>query len=124
MSKAILIIIDGCRPDGLMEAETPNIDGIIERGCHSFSAASVDPPTTLPVHISIFTSRNPVNHGVLTNAGVPDYSAGAWSIIDLVKYNGKSTSAFFSWEHFANLALPGAFDFFVHSHTVAQDELA
>ncbi len=120
MSKVIFIVIDGCRPDGIQAADTPCIDHLIERGAHTFTMQSVFPPVTLPAHVSIFTSKAPVNHGVLTNAGRPDPSAGANSLLDLAKYNGKTVSGFISWDHFITLAAPGTFDFLVCSATVAR----
>jgi predicted AlkP superfamily pyrophosphatase or phosphodiesterase len=117
MNKVILIVIDGCRPDGLLKAKTPVIDALMNNGASSLKMQTVNPPTTLPAHISIFTSTKPVNHGVLTNAGRVDQSANAFSILDLAKYWGKSVSGFFSWNHFTTLGGPYSFDFVVSSST-------
>ena len=37
-SKVLIIGIDGCRPDALQSAETPNIDKLISNGAYSYSA--------------------------------------------------------------------------------------
>lgn len=120
MPKVIFIVIDGCRPDGIQTARTPGIDRLVEHGAHTFTMQSVCPPVTLPAHISIFTSRPPVGHGVLANAGRPDPSAAAVGLFDLAKYNGKTTAGFFSWDHFTTLAAPGTFDFLVCSATASR----
>ena len=44
----ILIVIDGCRPDGIQQADTPAIDSLIARGAYTFNAQSVVPSSTLP----------------------------------------------------------------------------
>ncbi len=122
MHKVIFIVIDGCRPDGIQAARTPHLDHLIGRGAHTFTMQSVFPPITHPAHVSIFTSIAPVTHGVLTNAGRPDPSAGAFSLLDLAKYGGKTVSGFFSWDHFTTLAAPGTFDFLVCSATAGRDD--
>ncbi len=113
--KTILMIIDGCRTDGLEQAITPNIDYMIKNGAHTLNASTVTPSITLPVHFSIFTSLKPIHHNVLTNTGYPTPSSEARSIIDVAKDFGKKTAAFYSWEHFRNLSSPGSLD---HSHLI------
>ncbi len=117
MNKTILVIIDGCRPDGLEQAKTPSIDHMIENGSHTLNARTVTPSITLPVHFSIFTSMLPLEHNVLTNTGSPQPSSTARSIIDVAKDYGKKTAAFYSWEHFRNLSAPGSLDhtYFINS---------
>ena len=115
MNKTILVIIDGCRSDGLEQAKTPNVDYMIENGAHTLNARTVTPSITLPVHFSIFTSLPPIAHNVLANTGSPNPSSTARSIIDVAKDSGKKTAAFYSWEHLRNLSAPGSLD---HSHFI------
>ena len=109
--KTILVIIDGCRSDGLELAKTPNIDHMIKNGAHTLNAQTVTPSITLPAHFSIFTSLPPIAHNVLTNTGSPNPSSTARSIIDVAKDFGKKTTAFYSWEYFRNLSVPGSLDY-------------
>ena len=120
MNKTILVIIDGCRSDGLEQAKTPNIDHMIENGAHTLNAQTVTPSITLPAHFSIFTSLPPIAHNVLTNTGSPNPSSIARSIIDVAKDYGKKTAAFYSWEYFRNLSVPGSLDYlnFMNSGSV------
>ena len=123
--KTILVIIDGCRSDGLEQAKTPNIDHMIENGSHSLNARTVTPSITLPAHFSIFTSLPPIAHNVLTNTGFPQPSSTARSIIDVAKDYGKKTAAFYSWEQFRNLSVPGSLDYsyFMNSGSVESRDI-
>lgn len=70
----ILITLDTCRADylhcyGNSWIETPNLDQLASEGIlfeRAFSASS----TTTPSHVSIYTSMQPFQHGVLTNGYV------------------------------------------------------
>lgn len=121
-SKVILIVIDGCRPDGIQKATTPTLDRLLVKGSHSFNAKTVTPSLTLPAHLSIFSSRNPIGHNVLTNTGRPEISPDIKTILELAKYNGLSTAAFYSWEHLRNLAPPGVLDQSSLINTLILDE--
>ena len=125
MNKTILVIIDGCRTDGLEQAKTPNIDYMIENGAHTLNARTVTPSITLPAHFSIFTSLPPIAHNVLTNTGSPQPSSTARSIIDVTKDFGKKTAAFYSWEHLRNLSVPGSLDYshFINSGSVENRDI-
>ena len=106
----MLIVIDGCRPDGIANTPTPNIDRMIREGTHSLSATTISPPLTLPAHFSIFSSRQPINHNVLTNTGYPNTSPGTFTVFEAARYNGLSTAAYYSWEQLRNLTPPGTLD--------------
>ena len=65
--KALVIGIDGCRPDALQAADTPNLDGLIERGAYSFEAQT-DPITISgPGGSSLLTGVWSDKHGVVDN---------------------------------------------------------
>lgn len=117
MKRAVLIIIDGCRPDALHRGKTPNIDALALSGAYTFNALSVHPSLTLPAHFSIFTSQKPFNHNVLTNTGSPSPSPSACTLFEVAKYNGKSTAAVYSWEHLRNLSPPDSLDFAFYLNT-------
>ena len=123
--KTILVIIDGCRSDGLEQAKTPNIDHMIENGAHTLNARTVTPSITLPAHFSIFTSLPPIAHNVFTNTGSPNPSSTARSIIDVAKDFGKKTAVFYSWEYFRNLSVPGSLDYshFINSGSVENRDI-
>jgi predicted AlkP superfamily pyrophosphatase or phosphodiesterase len=120
--KVLLIVIDGCRPGAIVSASTPTLDGLIQKGSHSFSASTVSPPFTLPAHFSIFSSCTPIGHNVLTNTGKPDVSPDIMTIFEVAKYNGLSTAAFYSWEHLRNLTPPSVLDQAVMIRTAHLDD--
>jgi predicted AlkP superfamily pyrophosphatase or phosphodiesterase len=110
-NRVILIVIDGCRPDALKSAATPNISRLMSRGAYTLAAKTVTPSDTLPVHFSIFTSLTPAAHNVLTNRGQIAPSPGATSIVDLAKRASKTASAFYNWEQLAELFPPGILNY-------------
>ena len=110
MPKVILILIDGCRSDTLQQTGTPVIDGLMARGASTLAAQTVEPSMTLPAHFSLFTSLAPLAHNVNANTGSPSPSNMARGLVEVLKYNGYSTAAAYSWEPLRNLAPPMALD--------------
>jgi predicted AlkP superfamily pyrophosphatase or phosphodiesterase len=106
-SKIILTIIDGCRPDGLAQANTPHLDSLWQNGAYSWSAQTVMPSVTLPVHNSMFRGVSPQKHGVgPDNIFVPKATEYP-SMIDLAYNAGLHTAMFYSWGQLRDLASPG-----------------
>ncbi|MCU0587050.1 MAG: alkaline phosphatase family protein [Syntrophobacteraceae bacterium] len=113
---AILIVIDGCRADVLSHTAVPNMDILIGFGVSTFSARTVMPSTTLPVHFSIFTSLPPEHHGITENLRRPVPFPGTMTITEMVKAAGGTTCMFCNWEPLRDLAPAGALD---HLHFAA-----
>lgn len=111
MNRTLLVIIDGLRSDALEKAYTPTLDYLINNGSYSYNVKTVKPSITLPSHFSIFTSLEPYSHGVLTNNSLPSMSVAAQSLFYHVKSQSGTVSAFYSWEHLRNLAMPGTMDY-------------
>ena len=110
MPKVILVVIDGCRPDALEQADTPTIEDLISSGSSTMQALTVEPTISLPAHFSLFTSLSPQDHNVTTNTGSPQLSSAARSLMEVVKYNQLTTAAIYSWELLRNLSPPFALD--------------
>ena len=72
IERALVISVDGARPDVLMRAEMPNLRRLIDTGTFSFWARTVPAAVTLPSHASMLTGVAPERHGVTWNADVPD----------------------------------------------------
>jgi hypothetical protein len=66
----ILISLDGARPDGVEQADTPNIDKLIESGAASKDAQTTYPFITLPSHIAMLSGLTHEHHGILLNRDV------------------------------------------------------
>lgn len=111
----VLFLIDGLRPDGLQQAQTPNIDKLMANGSYTLQASSIMPSVTLPCLVSIFLGSNLKPLGI--KAG-PPFWAGTWqrdnpsipSIIDLVHQAGMSTMSFYNWEWLRDLSRLGSLD--------------
>ncbi len=108
MGKLIFVMIDGLRPDAMMQGYTPQLDHLCQRGSYTLSAQAVMPSVTLPCHISIFHSVPPTRHGVTTNI----WSPMVRPIIGLIEHISNVHTAFFhSWEPLRNLNTPGTLSF-------------
>lgn len=67
IERALLISVDGARPDVLLRARTPNIRKLIESGSYSFWAKTVPVAITLPAHASMLTGVTAERHGITWN---------------------------------------------------------
>jgi len=64
-------MIDGLRPEPLLQDRYINLFSLRERSSWTLNALSLMPTITLPCHMIIFHSVPPSRHGVTTNTGVP-----------------------------------------------------
>ncbi len=62
--KVLIIGIDGCRPDALLAAETPNLDTLIDDGLVSYQAQTCEFTVSAPGWSSMLTGVWPNKHGV------------------------------------------------------------
>ena len=65
--KVLIIGIDGCRGDALLEAATPNLDSLWEGGAYSWQARTSFPSSSGPGWSSMLTATWPDKHHVLGN---------------------------------------------------------
>jgi predicted AlkP superfamily pyrophosphatase or phosphodiesterase len=108
MPRLLLIIIDGCRPDALHIARTPNITSLWQAGAYTWTAQTVMPSVTLPAHTSMFRSISPQKHGIESD-NVYKPSAGAFpSFVDVARRNKLHTAMFYTWEELRDLSAPGS----------------
>jgi hypothetical protein len=68
--KLLIIGIDGCRPDALMAAETPNIDELIANSTYSLDALTHPPTYSGPGWSNMLTGVWEDKHGVIDNSFV------------------------------------------------------
>ena len=101
----LYITIDGVRPDGIQEANTPTFDALQKEGSYSFKARSVMPTSTLPCHMSIFHSVPPERHNILTNTYTPMVRPVP-GLIDVLYQAGKTTAMYYSWEPLRDISRP------------------
>jgi predicted AlkP superfamily pyrophosphatase or phosphodiesterase len=105
MKSLCLFLIDGCRSDGLAEANTPVIDEIIRGGAFTPAARSVMPSMTLPCHQSIFNGVPPERHGIASNTFTP-FVRPIKGLIQTVNQAGGKCAMFYNWEEMRDITPP------------------
>ncbi len=83
----ITIVIDGCRTDRLLEANTPCIDRLRQEGVDYLNTATVYPARTVTGFSSMFTGAPPKAHGMRSNF-VPSLGVKCESIFDSLRNAG------------------------------------
>ena len=83
----IAIVIDGCRADRLLEANTPCIDRLRREGVDYVNTATVYPARTVTGFSSMFTGAPPKVHGMRSNF-VPNLGVKCESIFDSLRDSG------------------------------------
>lgn len=104
--KLLFIILDGCRPDALQQANTPALDTLWQGGAVTWQGRSVMPSITLPCHNTMFRSVLPDVHGVIDNVFNP-LALHFPSFVDAAALAGKHCAMFYSWEQLRDLSNPG-----------------
>ena len=85
----IAIVIDGCRADRLIEADTPFIDRLRREGIDYTNAATVYPARTVTGFSSMLTGAPPKVHGMRSNF-VPNLGLKCESVFDSLRDAGLS----------------------------------
>ena len=83
----IVIVIDGCRADRLLEADTPFIDRLRREGVDYANMETVYPARTVTCFSSMFTGAPPRVHGMRSNF-VPSLSVKCESVFDSLRSVG------------------------------------
>ena len=112
----VLILVDGMRPDGLLQAHAPALKRLMANGAYSLKARSVLPGWTLPCITSLLLGVRPQTHGTLTNT----FASDRWEapgLIDLLHAAGYKTASFFNWEQLRDLSRPGSLDLAICTNT-------
>lgn len=109
--KIILVLVDGMRPDGMMECGNPYAQKLIAQSTYSLTAQTVMPSVTLPCHMALFHSVAPERHGMLTNTYVPQVRPIEGLFARLDKFD-KKCAFFYTWEELRDLSRPD------HLHTL------
>src|SRR3954470_7464473 len=68
---ALIISIDGLRPDLMLRAKAPRMQSLLDRGSYSMWAKTTAASITLPSHISMLTGVTPEAHGIHWNEDLP-----------------------------------------------------
>ena len=108
--KVVLILVDGMRPDAMMQCGHSFPKRLMEKSTYILNAETVMPSVTLPCHMSLFHSVDPDRHGVMTNTYTPQVRPIDGMFDQFHKYK-KKCAFFYSWEQLRDICRPG------HLHT-------
>ncbi len=109
-NKVLLILIDGLRPDAIMQAKNPFLRDFIKECTYCDKAKSVYPSITLPCHMSLFHSVPPERHGTLENTYVrPVHKLEG--LFEVLAKNNKKCAFFYTWEELRDLGRPGSLSY-------------
>lgn len=108
--KVILILVDGMRPDGMMECGNKFAETFVNESTYCLKAKTVMPSVTLPCHMSLFHSVDPQRHGITTNTYIPQVRP-IKGMFDVFDDYGKKCAFFYTWEELRDLGRPD------HLHT-------
>ncbi len=106
--RAILFVIDGMRPDGLLQANAPALRRLMEQGASTLLAQTVMPSITLPTHMSLFHGVPPSVHGVTSNTYRPMPDGQIPGIFEVVRQARRRPVAFYTWDPLRDLSRPGS----------------
>ena len=113
MKKVMLILVDGMRPDAI--ADHPLCQDMMACSTYDMATETVFPSVTLPCHVSLFHSVDPMRHGTTTNTYMPQVRP-INGLCEVLKMNGKSSALFYTWEELRDVSRPGILDY---SHFVS-----
>jgi predicted AlkP superfamily pyrophosphatase or phosphodiesterase len=111
--RAVIISVDGLRPDLALRGDTPNIHALFNSGSYSFWARTTAESVTLPSHTSMLTGVVPVKHGIQWNADLPLTRAiypAYPTIFELARQCNYTTAMVAGKSKFVNLAKPKTLD--------------
>jgi arylsulfatase A-like enzyme len=110
---ALIISVDGLRPEAIQLADTPNLDRLEARGAVSWKAQTVLPSVTLPGHASMLGGSSPEVHGVRWNSYVPQRGYVPLPTLFSVAHDaGLSSAMFVGKAKLEHIAVPGTVDTF------------
>lgn len=107
LRQAVLFLVDGMRPDGMVQADTPTLDALLAGGAHTLNAQTTMPSLTLPCHASLLLGVSPARHGIITNVWTPQ-AQPLPGLFDVLHQAGLITAFFHNWEALRDLSQPGA----------------
>jgi hypothetical protein len=110
IDRAIVISIDGLRPDLLARAEARNLHWLMRSGSFSLWAATVPVAVTLPSHTSMLTGVRPEVHGVTWNGDNPGAYPRVPTLFQVAHRSGLTTAMATGKTKFSAFAAPGALD--------------
>lgn len=110
MKNVILILIDGMRPDAMMNCGSPYAEELLKQATYTLEGKTVYPSDTLPCHMSLFTSVSPIQHQTTSNTYCPPVNT-VNGLIEELDHARKKAAMFYNWGELRDIARPGYFNF-------------
>jgi predicted AlkP superfamily pyrophosphatase or phosphodiesterase len=110
VQRALIISIDGCRPDLMLRANMPNVRSLMRRGAFTLWGRTTAMSITLPSHTSMLTGVTPDWHHIYWNDKPLGTYPDAPTIFELAHRIGLSTGMAAGKSKFHDLAKPGTID--------------
>lgn len=113
VSRALILSIDGLRPDAIAAAPMPVLTHLMQTGAFTLAAQTTYPAATLPSHASMLTGLCPAQHGVDWNDYLParGYALGT-DLFDLAHAAGLRTIMVVGKEKLQQVTEPSSLDEF------------
>lgn len=111
--RALIVSVDGLRPDVALRADMPVLRGLMARGSFTMWATTTDVAVTLPSHVSMLTGVPPSSHGITYNSDPrpTDLPEPAWpTLLELAKRAGMRTAMSAGKSKFSVFIEPGVLD--------------
>lgn len=108
MQKAVLVVVDGMRPDAL--CEIPLAQEWMKNAAYTLEAKTVFPSVTLPCHVSLFHSVDPQRHGTTGNIYTQQVRPVP-GLCEVLHQQKKHCAFFYNWEELQDLSRPGSLEY-------------
>lgn len=118
-NKAVLVLVDGMRPDAVLQCENSFLRDLREESTYTFGAETVYPSVTLPCHTSLFLGVDPERHGITTNFWMPQVRP-VDGIFEIADRAGKKCAMLYNWQELRDLCRPGTLSY-AHFHRQNED---
>ena len=106
--KVLLILVDGMRADSFENCKSAQ--EFMKKSAYTLRAKTVMPSATLPCHMSLFHSVDPMRHGTTTNTYTPPVRP-IKGICEMISAAKKRNAFFYNWEQLRDLSRPSALTF-------------
>lgn len=99
--RVLLILVDGMRPDAI--ENLPRVKKLMEKSTYTMGCTTVMPSVTLPCHISLVHSVEPLRHGTTTNTYAPQVRP-VNGLFEVLAQNNKQSALFYSWDELRDVS--------------------
>ena len=122
MSKVILILVDGMRPDAFLSAGNPYAEQLLGESTPCLTTRSVMPSVTLPCHMSLFHSVPPQRHGITTNTYFP-MARPLNGLFEQLHLAGAVNAMYYGWEPLRDISQPKSLTYAEYLYARSEDDV-